>query len=80
MVITPLLRGLKEKYLDCTLDFFGSDVTQEFELYCPYIDWRFSLYSDRDDILAQLAQVVHERQQIGLCRKNDRVEGFNLIG
>jgi len=32
----------------------------DFELYCPYIDWRFSLYIDRDDILEQLAQVVHQ--------------------
>ncbi len=64
VVITPLLRGLKEKYPDCTLDFFGSDVTKDFEKYCPYIDWRFSIYSERDDFLQELAQVVHQRQQI----------------
>ncbi|MEH2248443.1 glycosyltransferase family 9 protein [Nostoc sp.] len=83
VVITPLLRGLKEKYPDCTLDFFGSDVTQDFELYCPYIDWRFSLYSDRDDILAQLAQVVHQRQQVAgsydLAINCDEFSPINLV-
>lgn len=64
VVITPLLRGLKEKYPDCILDFFGSDVTREFEQNCPYIDWRFSLYSHYEDILAELSQIVQQRQQV----------------
>ena len=36
VVITPLLRGLKAKYPDCTLDFFGSDITEDFEII--YVD------------------------------------------
>ena len=29
VVLTPLLRGLKEKYPACALDYFGSDITAE---------------------------------------------------
>ncbi len=61
VVTTPLLRGLKEKYPEATLDFYGSDVTQDFEEHCPYIDFRFSLYSTRDDFLPTLTRTVEER-------------------
>ncbi len=63
VVTTPLLRGLKEKYPRATLDFFGSDVTRDFEEHCPHIDFRFSLYSDRDDFLAALTRAVAARVQ-----------------
>lgn len=44
VVATALLRGLKEKYSDATLDYFGGERTAELEASCPYIDARFSLY------------------------------------
>ncbi|MGD1905687.1 MAG: glycosyltransferase family 9 protein [Leptolyngbyaceae cyanobacterium] len=44
VVTTPLLRSLKAKYPDCTLDFFGSDLTRELETHLPTLDWRFSLH------------------------------------
>jgi heptosyltransferase-3 len=49
VVTIPLLRGLKEKYPGCVLDFFGSEITRDFELHCPYIDFSFPLYSRRPD-------------------------------
>jgi len=61
VVTTPLLRGLKEKYPGATLDFFGSDVTSDFEQGCPHIDFRFSLYSDREDFLHALTAAVEQR-------------------
>ena len=61
VLITPLLRGLKEKYPDATLDFFGSEVTRGFEEANPHIDFRFSLYSDRSDFLPALVSAVAER-------------------
>jgi ADP-heptose:LPS heptosyltransferase len=64
VVITPLLRGLKEKYPYCTLDFFGSEITQDFETDCPYIDWRFSLYTDSPDFLEILAQSLRQRREL----------------
>ena len=63
VVLTPLLRGLKEKYPTCTLDFFGSDVTADFEINCPHIDARFSLYSSRDDYLEALTNFVSTRAE-----------------
>ena len=43
VVTTPLLRGLKAKYPGCTLDFFDSDRTAEFEHQLATIDWRMAL-------------------------------------
>ena len=42
VLLTPLLRGLKEKYSNCTIDYFGSPLTEEFESGSRYIDWRVS--------------------------------------
>ena len=39
---THLLRGLKERWPDATVDFLGSSVTADFETACPWIDWRLS--------------------------------------
>ena len=83
VVITPLLRGLKAKYPDCTLDFFGSDITEDFESHCPYIDWRFSLYSDRLEFLEELAANIRQRrQQAGdydLAINCDEFSEINLV-
>jgi heptosyltransferase III len=43
VVATPLLRGLRERYPGCIVDYFGGDRTAELEAACPYIDSRFSL-------------------------------------
>lgn len=61
VVTIPLLRGLKAKYPGCTLDFFGSSITQDLASHCPYIDYSFPLYSRRDDFLAAFSQAVQER-------------------
>lgn len=44
VVTTPLLRGLREKYPDSVIDFFGGEITRDFEEACPYIAARCSLY------------------------------------
>lgn len=83
VAITPLLRGLKQKYPDFTLDFFGSEITADFEFHCPYIDWRFSLYSDRPDFLETLAAAVRQRQQqagaYDLAINCDEFSEINLV-
>jgi len=61
VLTTPLLRGLKEKYPEATLDFFGSEVTRGFEEANPHIDFRYSLYADRPDFLPALVSAVAER-------------------
>jgi len=46
VVTTPLLRGLRAKYPGCVVDFFGGEITRDFEEACPHIDARCSLYGE----------------------------------
>lgn len=83
VVTIPLLRGLKEKYPGCVLDFFGSEITRDFELHCPYIDFSFPLYSRRPDYLEALTAAVRERvTQAGpydLAINCDEFSELNLV-
>jgi len=83
VVITPLLRGLKEKYPDATLDFFGSEITKDFEINCPYIDWRFSLDRNNPHFLEEIANAVSQRRQIAgdydLAINCDENSEINLV-
>jgi heptosyltransferase-3 len=83
VVLTPLLRGLKEKYSNCTVDFFGSDVTAEFETHCPHINARFPLYSSRSDYLEALTNFVSTRgEEAGpydLAINCDEFSELNLV-
>ncbi|MGF1486632.1 MAG: glycosyltransferase family 9 protein [Prochloraceae cyanobacterium] len=83
VITTPLLRGLKEKYPDCILDFFGSEITKDFEKNCPYIDWRFSLYNSSLDFLENLTHAVKQRRQIAgdydLAINCDQFSEINLV-
>jgi ADP-heptose:LPS heptosyltransferase len=63
VVTIPLLRGLKQKYPECVIDFFGSDITHDFEVNCPYIDTCFPLYTRREDYLGSLTEFVNQRIQ-----------------
>ncbi len=64
VVTIPLLRGLKAKYPGCTLDFYGSEITHDFEAHCPYIDACFPLYTQRTDFLEALTTYVRDRVQV----------------
>jgi ADP-heptose:LPS heptosyltransferase len=83
VVTVPLLRGLKEKYPGCVLDFFGSETTRDFELHCPYIDFSFPLYSRRPDYLEALTAAVRDRvAQAGpydLAINCDEFSELNLV-
>lgn len=83
VVLTPLLRGLKEKYPASTVDFFGSELTAEFEINCPSIDAQFSLYSSRDDYLGALTDFVSTRTQeagaYDLAVNCDEFSELNLV-
>jgi ADP-heptose:LPS heptosyltransferase len=83
VITTPLLRGLKEKYPDCTLDFFGSEITKDFEIRSPHIDWRFSLYNDSPAFLETLTEAIQERRQIAgaydLAINCDEFSEINLV-
>ena len=83
VVITPLLRGLKEKYPHSTIDFFGSEMTKDLEMNCPYINWRFSLYDNDPDFLINLAQAVKQRSELAgsydLAINCDEYSEINLV-
>lgn len=83
VVTTPLLRGIKEKYPHCNLDFFCSEITKNFEANCPYIDWRFSLYTDRPDFLESLSLAVRQRLEVAgpydLAINCDEYSEINLV-
>ncbi|MFY7951390.1 MAG: glycosyltransferase family 9 protein, partial [Armatimonadaceae bacterium] len=80
VVTTPLLRGLKEKYPGCVLDFYGGDTTADLEEYTPTIDSRFSLYTNRPGYLSALAGYVASRARdhgpVDLCVNCD---GFSSV-
>ncbi len=83
VVTTPLLRGLKEKYPGCTLDFFGGETTRDLEERCPYIDARFALYGERDDYLGELNTFVADRRSVAgpydLAINCDEFSELNLV-
>lgn len=83
VVTTPLLRGLKEKYPGCTLDFFGGETTRDLEDRCPYIDARFALYGEREDYLAQLNGFIAARRNAAgpyaLAINCDEFSELNLV-
>src|SRR3954452_8647760 len=61
VVATPLLRGLREKYQGCTLDYFGGERTRELEAASRLVDCRYSLFGRADGMRglpAHLAQRV----------------------
>ncbi|MFN7017975.1 MAG: glycosyltransferase family 9 protein [Fimbriimonadales bacterium] len=61
VIITPLLRGLKEKYPDCTLDYFSGERTRELEEALPYIDARFSVFGN-PNALQELPEFIKQRR------------------
>lgn len=80
VIATPLLRGLKEKYPNCIIDFFGSEITRNFEIHCPYVDWRFSLHSRETDFLENFIKVIEARLKIaGLYDLAINCDEFNSL-
>ena len=83
VITTPLLRGLKEKYSGCILDFFGGETTRDLEEHCSYIDARFALYGEREDYLGELNRFVHARREAAgayeLAINCDEFSELNLV-
>lgn len=78
VVTTPLLRGLKEKYPDCVLDFFGSEVTRDFEEACPYIDYRCDLQGAQPDFVeTEVRRRIHQAGPYALAINCDEFADLN---
>lgn len=61
VVITPLLRGLRQKYPGGTIDYFSGERTKELEEALPLIDSRFSIYG-REGLCPRLSVYIRRRQ------------------
>ena len=80
VVSTPLLRGLKERWPEATVDFIGSAVTADFESNCPWIDWRCSWDSRDASAGLDLLQTLYERHsQCGPVNLAINLDGFNPV-
>jgi ADP-heptose:LPS heptosyltransferase len=73
IVTTPLLRGIKERYPESTVDFYGSPVNRAFEEACPWIDWRMDIFPLRPGRLQEIAAAAAERA--GGARARGRGDG-----
>ena len=63
VVATPLLRGLREKYSGCTVDYFGGERSRQLEEASPLIDSRFSVFGD-PGALERLPAYLAERRRV----------------
>lgn len=61
VVATPLMRGLRERFPDLTLDYFGGEGTREIEEASPLIDARYSLFGN-PRALQDLPRFAEERR------------------
>lgn len=65
VIITPLLRGLREKYPGCTIDYFGGDHTKEFEEASDLIDSRVSVFGAGDRMSELIGYVERRKREAG---------------
>ena len=82
VVITPVLSGLRYKFPDAVIGFIGSEVTADFELADPCINWRVSwdASEDESDSLLSLAQELVKRRQLhGDVALAVNLDGFNPV-
>jgi len=77
IVTTPLLRGLKERWPDARVDFFGSPVNRAFEAACPWIDWRMDIFPMREGRLSEVAAAIESRTAEGGYDLAINCDGFN---
>ena len=63
LVATPLMRGLRERYPDLVLDYFGGERTRELEEASRLVDARYSLFSSAER-LPELAAFLDRRRSV----------------
>lgn len=80
VVTVPLLQALRRRYPQAALDFWGSDLTRDFESRLDAVDWRISWDSAAPDLFQQLAEAARERQQqVGSVDLLVNCDGFNPL-
>ena len=77
IVTTPLLRGLRERFPDATVDFYGSPVNRAFEEACPWIDWRTDVFPADEQRAARAVEGVAARTEGAGYDLAINCDGFN---
>ena len=80
VVTIPLLKALSLKYPDSVIDFWGSDLTRDFESALPFISWRISWDLATSNHFQAMALAHLER--VHACGPLDLVincDGFNPV-
>jgi len=80
VVTVPLLQGLKRRYPQAVIDFWGSELTADFEQALPSVAWRCSWDQSTPDLLRQLSDAAAEREAAhGPLDLLINCDGFNPI-
>lgn len=80
IVTVPLLQALRRRYPQAVIDFWGSELTREFEQALPAITWRCSWDQQAPDVMQQLATLAQQRQQqAGAIDLLVNCDGFNPL-
>ena len=80
VVSTPALRGLRQRFPNAVIGFLGSEVTADFELALPEVDWRVSWDSSGANAAFHLHQFLLERRQRhGEVDLAVNLDGFNPV-
>lgn len=61
VVTIPLLAALKRRYPEAVIDFWGSELTADFERALPQLAWRCSWDRSEENLFQQLASAASER-------------------
>ena len=80
VVSTPVIRGLRKRFPSSTIGFIGSQVTADFELAIPDIDWRISWDNDSSDATHHFYNFLADKIRIfGEFELAINLDGFNPV-
>lgn len=78
VVTIPLIRALSQAYENAVIDFWGSEITKDFEFALPFVDWRISCDRESPDLFLELSRASEMRlQQHGTIDLVINCDGFN---
>ena len=80
VVTVPLLQALVERFNSPVIDFWGSELTRDFETELPQISWRFSWDRSDGDQLSSLSEAASQRfSEFGPLDLLINCDGFNPV-
>jgi ADP-heptose:LPS heptosyltransferase len=80
VVSAPVLQGLKARFPTAVIGFLGSEVTKDFELAHPHIDWRVSWDKPQEGAGLKLLSFIAEKiLEFGPIALAINLDGFNPL-